>query len=1373
MITVLFQSHEASATSPTGSEYNHALASNGGLATALGSTSPNTPEKANDGTTSTYWQSSSTTGYLSVGFRSLVYVNEVHVTFLMVVYPKLSLYLDTSGNGNYEASEKVWSTTSNAGLNVIINPTTAYALGMRVTIDGANLTAKPKIAEIEAYLRYDTDGDGLTNDQESGTVYYQDTSAGGLPRMIPDDGVNVTTSEATLIQYYGIPARALANFTVDHPRKSDLTVAVGVWNGSAWVDRHVWDPGQRLSPIRITQPVAGAFYAGQVLVTATVGDAENVTKVEFSVNVNNRAPGAAWVSPQAGATVTGAATLRATASDYYGIQKVRFFADGVLIGEDLTADPVTGEYTVVWDTTQYCTNSPRTLSITAIENTPVARSTTVYRQVTTSNDPLVCITTPAAGGTVSGTAYPVRASTISALGITKVEFLVVVPPFPGSPQLRFTDTGAPWEWPWDTTRDPNGPVQLWAKAYNMQGNVDAHVIQVYVINAQCQVGCFGPATGSMEASSAVSSEPTATLGVLTAEWTLGETDSGTRATVVVDLVEPQTSASAAENASRILRPSFPISLFTTYLKWRIVVRDWSTGQAGNTTAFTLRFEVKTDPNLPNGRDTDGDGLLDGAEVLVWHALPVVRDTDLDGLDDRYETTPHTLTVWTGGVSSILAAFTTNPALADTDGDGLTDGQERGIVTTGQSKVIGEVGLAAGVTDAWTKVFLRNKYTSPVVIAQPPTQKDGATGVIRIQSITDHSFQLRFQEWSAVGGHGGENVTYLVLESGNHVLPDGTVIEAGTKSGVGTTYMAVPFRETFAQNPIVLAQIQTNADTRAAAAKIRSVGAFSFETYLRTNPIGTHGTETVGYVAVAPQGDPTSLATWTRLAVSIGSATSGTVSFPKAFAVAPRVLSWFATENSNADVSLRLGPMTNASFGYVRETSATPGVEVLHYFAFAGPANLTARMTTKPTGTGAADTDGDGLSDGAEVNTYGSNPSLKDSDADGIPDNVEVTDRTITIPVNGTMKSFTFKTSPTSDDTDADGIKDPDELTGILDHRALSSDMQTLRTPGILRDLSGNGGDGSILSATCASSVAGKLGYACSFAGSTARIQFADSSLSDLTSSFSIVAWVYPTTTSQPSGAGIVAKGTGGGGESYALDVASGSFRTFFWKGGLSYVAQGTTTFSANTWYLVAAVYDGPAGVLRLYINAGTPVERTGVPASLALNDHVLTIGSRESSAASGYNLGFIGRIDEVSIWDRPLSASEIKGYYNLTSSPTAIVAWLDMETRTLSNDLFDFSGTSHPGVATGTSVVEGRSGFARKFAGGSDGVSLSGSASVTINSGITVDAYTLLSAYPTTDAALVARKASFYLNVSSDGLVRWSLYRCTEPDRCRVPSRSR
>ncbi|HEY3875732.1 MAG TPA: binary toxin-like calcium binding domain-containing protein, partial [Candidatus Kapabacteria bacterium] len=64
----------------------------------------------------------------------------------------------------------------------------------------------------------------------------------------------------------------------------------------------------------------------------------------------------------------------------------------------------------------------------------------------------------------------------------------------------------------------------------------------------------------------------------------------------------------------------------------------------------------TDPNNP---DTDGDGLTDGEEVRIYGTNPLNRDTDGDGLTDGDE----------------VHKYHTNPRLADSDGDGLTDGEE--------------------------------------------------------------------------------------------------------------------------------------------------------------------------------------------------------------------------------------------------------------------------------------------------------------------------------------------------------------------------------------------------------------------------------------------------------------------------------------------------------------------------------------------------------------------------------------------------------------------------------------------------------------------------------------------------------------------------
>ncbi len=58
-------------------------------------------------------------------------------------------------------------------------------------------------------------------------------------------------------------------------------------------------------------------------------------------------------------------------------------------------------------------------------------------------------------------------------------------------------------------------------------------------------------------------------------------------------------------------------------------------------------------------DTDGDGLSDGDEVLKYHTNPLKADTDGDGLSDGDE----------------VMKYHTDPLKADTDGDGLSDGDE--------------------------------------------------------------------------------------------------------------------------------------------------------------------------------------------------------------------------------------------------------------------------------------------------------------------------------------------------------------------------------------------------------------------------------------------------------------------------------------------------------------------------------------------------------------------------------------------------------------------------------------------------------------------------------------------------------------------------
>ena len=1298
MVFLVFQTLGGSAHPPnTGAnEYNHAFYRNGGVATASGSSGSNTPNKAIDGNengTSTYWQSSTTTGWLAVAFPAKAYVDEIHAHFLTTTYARLSLYLDTSGNGAYETAEKVWTTTSNPSLDVVIPRPTSFTLGMKLTIDAKVGNNKPMIAEFEAYLRTDTDGDGLTNDVESGTVYFYQSAAIGLPLGVPDVGSNNTT--LTVNRLAGVPFRGLADFTVDHGLKDQLSATLSYWDGGAWVEVPVWDPGRWLTRPRILYPTAGLLLAGVVPVRASVNRTSLVTSVEF-------------------------------------------FVDGV--SKNSTSVPSGNEYLWSWNTAGY---SSGTHVLRARSHDAWSAYTDAEVSVLVdSGPPVVSITASETivcpqEVTISGSAQDVS-------GLDRVTFLGVLHDLSGP--ASWSDSQSVWV---------EQTSSFTITAVDMLGNSASASVTVRVPQQ-----CFPEGPGGSEAAASIPAirpddgfflspgSVTITAGTGKTSTEAGYSVVGSSHRVVVNLTNPPSGMTAAERSGRIAAPGLPPDVLNRDQVWRLTITDWASGIQGSITAFSVRIEETT--SLAT-RDTDSDGLPDGRETRSLGTSPIAQDTDVDGLTDDYEVTGHSLTLWNGGTSSVVTGLTTDPIRWDTDTDGLADGQERGFVTTGQSKVIGEVGRVTGVTTSCTgagvvRVFLRNRYTSPVVLAEPPTRADAAKGVVRVLAVTDHTFDVCFQEWQGDSVHTAEAVDYFVVEAGDHVLADGSLVEAGSAS-VGTAAVSVTFREPFADAPLVLAQTQSFANPGTTEARIKDVFGTGFTARLRT-PSGSGVAESVGYVAVSPQADPNVLATWSRGAVgSNAGATSGTITFPKPFASTPRLLAWFATENGAVDVGLRLSALTNVSASYVRDATGTTSAETIHYFAFAQSMNLTARTTTRPNGTGSADTDGDGLADGIEVNAYGSNPGLKDTDADGIADNVEVAPRTITIPVNGTAKTITFMTSPTSDDTDADGVKDPDELAGVLDHRILFYDMETTLADGRMRDWSGNGGPGTLSGTT---SVAGKVGNARSFAPSN-YLQVADAPVLSA-GVITVAAWVYVSSSAGTYNP-IVAKGQSGVDFQYYMDVRKvGSA----WKlnvqvknaAGTAASATSSGSILAITWTQVAFTFDG--STVRLYVNGAADSTTASLTGSLRTTSHPLRIGHYYGST-----LYFTGSIDEVQLWDRALSVDEIAQY----AAADLPAVRFDMESLRSDGKLADFSGKGNAGTVFAASLGEGRIGFGRSFAAVASSVNVTDSASMNFNTaGLTLAVYVLAPSAPASDVSLVAKRGEFYLNLSSDGLVRFTLY---------------
>ncbi len=148
-----------------------------------------------------------------------------------------------------------------------------------------------------------------------------------------------------------------------------------------------------------------------------------------------------------------------------------------------------------------------------------------------------------------------------------------------------------------------------------------------------------------------------------------------------------------------------------------------------------------------------------------------------------------------------------------------------------------------------------------------------------------------------------------------------------------------------------------------------------------------------------------------------------------------------------------------------------------------------------------------------------------------------------------------------------------------------------------------------------------------------------------TRAFSLEAWVKGPS-AQEVGAAIIAKGTGGGGEQFCIDVPNGAYRFFVRNnsGSPAATAANSAVGPNDSWQHIVAIYDQAAGVMRLYVN-GVSVASATPPSTLLNTTHEVSVGSRKLSASS-YNLNFDGNIDEVAIYNRALTTNEILAHFD-------------------------------------------------------------------------------------------------------------------------------
>jgi Concanavalin A-like lectin/glucanases superfamily/Bacterial Ig domain/Lysyl oxidase/Purple acid Phosphatase, N-terminal domain len=186
------------------------------------------------------------------------------------------------------------------------------------------------------------------------------------------------------------------------------------------------------------------------------------------------------------------------------------------------------------------------------------------------------------------------------------------------------------------------------------------------------------------------------------------------------------------------------------------------------------------------------------------------------------------------------------------------------------------------------------------------------------------------------------------------------------------------------------------------------------------------------------------------------------------------------------------------------------------------------------------------------------------------------------------------------------------------------------------DRSGTGNAGAVAGATWTT---GRVRGALSFDGTNDLVTVPDTPSLDLTTGMTVDAWVRPT---GPAGWSTVAlKERGGTGLSYALYGADDQGRPAgYARLGSDRSATGPAVLPAGVWTHPAATYDGAA--LRLYVN-GTLVRTTAVTGAIATSNNPLRIGGN-----TVWGEWFAGKIDELNVYNRALTAAEIAVDMNAT-----------------------------------------------------------------------------------------------------------------------------
>lgn len=175
-------------------------------------------------------------------------------------------------------------------------------------------------------------------------------------------------------------------------------------------------------------------------------------------------------SPVNAASVLGTVQVQGTASDNVGVTGIKFLVDGQLV-TSASASP----FSFAWNSSSV-TNGSHSLTVTASDAAGNTGSSSITVSVNNlvvkdTTPPVVTITNPVSGATVSSKNVTITVSATDNVGVSQVGIYI-------DGILKATDTAAPYTYSWNTRKVASGVHTIKATAWDAAGNSSSASITV-------------------------------------------------------------------------------------------------------------------------------------------------------------------------------------------------------------------------------------------------------------------------------------------------------------------------------------------------------------------------------------------------------------------------------------------------------------------------------------------------------------------------------------------------------------------------------------------------------------------------------------------------------------------------------------------------------------------------------------------------------------------------------------------------------------------------------------------------------------------------------------------------------------------------------